>query len=343
LGIIGAQSAAIDYAEFGSDNSAGDASTVGPGMESVARLSAASLPRRRRRGVQFTLRGLLLLTLAAALALGAVEHFRGRDWAIARIEAAGGRVQRDAPPRWLQRAPRPGPAQSFDEVERIGFPSPGITGDKVNDRLLREVERFPELRSLDLQCCLYITDAGLSNLAGPSDLEQLNVRWTYTSDRGLKVLHRLRRLRNLNISSTDATNGTLTAIADCSYLSGLDLSLTEISDAGLAYRADLQQLKEVNLSRTRITDHGLKHLLALRGLEWLWLAATNVSDDGLARLTGLKKLRFVWLGHTSVTDRGLRELKAMSQLRELDLLGTIVSEQGVGELQRALPQLTIFR
>jgi Leucine-rich repeat (LRR) protein len=84
-------------------------------------------------------------------------------------------------------------------------------------------------------------------------------------------------------------------------------------------------------------------LQALTKLESLSLNNTLVSDAGLAHLQVLTQLRNLYLGNTQVSDTGLQHLEGLTQLENLYLSNTQVSDAGLDGLQKALPNLTIFR
>ena len=99
----------------------------------------------------------------------------------------------------------------------------------------------------------------------------------------------------------------------------------------------------VNLQDCPVTDVGLVRLQPLTHLRWLSLTNTHVTDAGLEHLKGLRQLKRLELGSTGITDAGLEHLRVLSQLYELHLNGTQITDEGVAELQKALPNLTVYR
>ena len=85
-----------------------------------------------------------------------------------------------------------------------------------------------------------ITDDGVKNLAGMTNLKRLTINNCRIGDNALKHLDRLENLESLNITSTDVT------------------------DAGLSSLSRLPKLNYINAIRTSVTENGVKLLKAKR-------------------------------------------------------------------------------
>lgn len=94
---------------------------------------------------------------------------------------------------------------------------------------------------------------------------------------------------------------------------------------------------------SRANDETMVHVGRLGHLEVLSLSHTAVTDEGLARLEGLTNLQSLDLIEIPIGDDGLAHLQGLSQLRTLCVAGTRVTDEGVLKLERALPQLQVFR
>jgi len=92
-----------------------------------------------------------------------------------------------------------------------------------------------------------------------------------------------------------------------------------------------------------VTDVELVRLQPLTHLRYLDLTNTHVTDAGLEHIKGLRQIERLKVGSTRITDAGLEHLRALSRLYELHLNGTQVTDEGVAELQKALPNLTVYR
>jgi hypothetical protein len=123
----------------------------------------------------------------------------------------------------------------------------------------------------------------------------------------------------------------------------VSLSDTHAVDATVARLKRLPHLETLSLANTQVTNAGLVHLNGLTKLEWLALGGTQVTNDGLAHLKDLPILQTLQLDNTQVTDTGLLHLEGLTSLEVLSLDNTKASDAGVVSLQRALPDLTIYR
>ena len=197
----------------------------------------------KRRWYQYSLRSLFILTTLVAIACSwyanEMQQAAKRRAAIEEIEKLGGEVwYYDAkatrapgePPRWLSWLRR------LHSEEHLG-----------NATLVSLMDTK-------------ITDAGMANLQGLTNVEELFLAGTRITDAGLVHLE-------------DLTN-----------LEELELSGTQITDAGLMHLKGLIKLDTLFLEETQISDAGLVHLKSLTNLEGLELSNTQVTDEGVSKL-----------------------------------------------------------
>ena len=149
------------------------------------------------------------------------------------------------------------PFQTWDSSKIVRIQS---SKNQITDAELPKIAVISQDLNLVLTSCP-ITNDGLSNLAGKTNVRCLNLAKTSVNDEGMK------HLRGMNLQS-------------------LDLSATKVTDAGLATLGefDFPHLKEIALERTRITDAGLMHLANFKHLEWVSTAGTKVTKDGIRHL-----------------------------------------------------------
>jgi hypothetical protein len=264
---------------------------------------------------QFSIRSLLVLTLAVALPCSwlATEMKRAREqreqaeW----IVKEGGRVsydyERDSSGNDIPNAQPPGPAWLRS-----------LLGDDF----------FTHTVAATLSRA-QVTNAGLEHLKALSQLQWLSLYRTRVTDAGLEHLKRLSQLQELDLGNTQVTDAGLEHLKGLSQLRSLSLDGTPVTDAGLERLKRLSQLQELHLYGTHVTNTGLEHLKGLSRLQRLFLASTHVTDAGLEHLKGLSQLQELDLRNTRVTDAGLEHLKSLSQLQELFLGNTQVTDAGV--------------
>ena len=204
--------------------------TIGAAMLLMLVWFAVALLFRGR--FQFSIRALLLLTLAVALPFSwlatEMKQAREQQEAIAEIGTRGsfsyGMVIH----------------ATFDCIVTYATPS----GRESAPRWLRDLlgdDFFNSVVILDLSARYPsppITDAGLEHVRGLTQLRELTLNRNEITDAGLAHLEGLTQLQTL------------------------DLEHTKITDAGLAHLEGLTKLQSLGLAQTRITDAGLTHLVA---------------------------------------------------------------------------------
>jgi hypothetical protein len=279
-----------------------------------------------RRRFQFSIRTLLVLTVAVALpcswmtvemkrsreqqeAVEAIENFAGSvgyDW---EYDADGNPVKNAQPsgPEWLRKLRG---NDLFNSVVRVFFHS-----NQVTDEGLAHLAGLTQLKRLKLY---HVTDAGLAHVAGLPHLQELTLISLKITDEGLTHLEGLTQLHTLEIH------------------------FLEVTDAGLAHLAGLTQLHTLEIHNPHhVTDAGLPHLAGLTRLQVLSLDHAQITDAGLVHLAGLTQLKLLHLSDTKITDAGLVHLAGLAQLLILDLNGTKVTHVGVQKLQQTLPNCEI--
>jgi serine/threonine protein kinase/Leucine-rich repeat (LRR) protein len=178
-----------------------------------------------------------------------------------------------------------------------------------------------------------VTDAGLHELTGLKNLDELFLSGTPITDAGLAHLQGLTGLKHLLLDGTQVTGAGLTNLRGLKDLQNLVLNWSRVADSGLVHLESLTELRALNLRGTQVTDAGLTHLRTLTKLEMLSLSRLPVSDTGLAQLQHLKRLQWLDLGSTRVTDAGLTNLRTLKDLQHLALNSTAVTDAGLVHLE----------
>jgi hypothetical protein len=278
---------------------------------------------------QFSIRSLLVLVLVVAIPCSwvAVEMKEAREQqaAVEEIKKLGGQVQFDYEVRQSGNPLLPPSAP----------PGPTWLGGLLGEYFFATVVDVSYFGSS-------VSDAGLEDLKGLTQLQGLGLNHTPVTDAGLKHLNGLTRLQCLDLTGTHITGAGFGHLKGMTQLQELYLDETQVTDAGLGHLKGMTQLQTLALGRTQVTDAGLEHLKGLTRLQLLQLESTPVNDAGLEHLKALTQLQDLHLRSTHVTDAGLEHLKGLTQLRTLGLMDTQVTDRGVKRLQKALPKCQIF-
>jgi Leucine-rich repeat (LRR) protein len=271
---------------------------------------------------------LMLVILGIACWLGWITNkARGQSRAVEAIQECGGIVHYDfeavkgnalpgrepSAPRWLRRLVGDAYFQDVVGVYLANARS-SCSRDETSgrdDRILSELEHFPQLSSLMLHE-KQATDAGLAHIRALTKLEYLVLLdATELTDVGVAHLPGLKHLKTLLICRSKMTDAGLASLKDLTRLESLSLQENHSTDRGLAQLKNLKNLKELRLGLggNRFTDEGLAHLEPLRNLESLDLQGSPITDKGLVHLKALPKLREIWMYRTLITDEGLKMLQ----------------------------------
>jgi hypothetical protein len=273
-----------------------------------------------RRRFQFTIRSLLVLTVAVALPcnwlaveLKAARREKAAATAIVKLCFHEVVWSQPSAPAWLRR----------------------LLGDEFFASVT-EVDWGGEWGS----------DEGLENLKALNQLQRLDLGGGIVTDVGLENVERLDQLQTLDLMDLfHVTDAGLEHLQGLNHLVDLNLCNTRVTDAGLKHLKGLKQLQRLDLTlQDRVTDAGLESLKGLKQLQRLDLTGlVRVTDAGLENLKGLKQLQRLDLTCLfQVTDAGLENLKGLDQLQELKLEATKVTDEGVAKLQRTLPNCKII-
>ena len=94
------------------------------------------------------------------------------------------------------------------------------------------------------------------------EVVRVNLFGTKITDAGMADLKGLTNLQKLNLDGTSVTDAGIVHLVGLTKLTHLSLPY-EITDAGLVHLKGLTTLQELNLGSTQVTDAGLVHLLSL--------------------------------------------------------------------------------
>jgi hypothetical protein len=201
--------------------------------------STTIISKPHRRWLQFSLRGMLVLTASIGVLLGWAMHLVRAQWnAVTALEQIGCTIQYSH-------------ADEASIPERFG----NLTG----------LDAFREVQAV--YCGPAMTDAGLVHLRGLPKLRQLGLTHTQVTDAGLAQLEKLPELRILFVSETQVTDAGLVHLRRLKKLQAIGLYGNKITDAGLVHLRGLYELRWLNLGGTQVSDPGV---LGLRQ-ESFWL------------------------------------------------------------------------
>lgn len=206
----------------------------------------------------------------------------------------------------------------------------GLRSTQVQGPGLRHLEGLSALEELAIGC-LPLEDEHLRHLRS-SELRSLSLdRCRKISDAGVANLPELPQLRRLNLADTQVTGGCLEAVRGCASLRRLNLERTKVRDEHLAHLSELSALRDLDLTRTEVTSEGSIHLSRLH-LESLSLSECAGADGSSLIVLPGERLLALGLRRTDTTDVCLHFVGGFTALYVLDLSGTKISDAGLAPL-----------
>jgi hypothetical protein len=175
-------------------------------------------------------------------------------------------------------------------------------------------------------------------------LQRLSLRKTAITDHGLRDILGFTELRALNLGATRITDDVVEHLAKLPRLRQLFLGQTALTGARFHELGKLEELSLLDLSESKVNHEGLKQLKALPSLKILWLADMEVDHRGVAELRHVAHLEELRLDGTSIDNRGVAELKHV-HLKQLHLDRTRIEGHGGMDAAWAqgLPNLSDLR
>tara|TARA_R110002072_G_C7978936_1_gene536023 strand:+ start:59955 stop:64283 length:4329 start_codon:yes stop_codon:yes gene_type:complete len=191
-----------------------------------------------------------------------------------------------------------------------------------------------------------ITDQGLANLTdeGSLPLEYLTslfIARTSVTEKGLQYLHQSRNLTYLDIESNPVSDGSI--LGQFRELETVSISLTKISAAGLSVLQALPRLWQLSVDGRQLQGAGGQSVSALSNLENLLVRFPGAEFDGVA-LSDLKKLTKLHLHElpARLDDQLWMAIAGLPKLNDLYLSGAGVSNFSIGKMP-ALARLQVLR
>jgi hypothetical protein len=214
---------------------------------------------------------------------------------------------------------------------------------RVTNDGLKELAGLTTLRSLNLGRTR-ISDPALQGLAALKELRNLNLSGVpdlaedQFSDAGLKNLAGLENLEELKLGlQSKITNEGMKELAALKSLRYLDLASNKVTGQGMNALAGSKNLRTLDLGGCAIRREFLKDIAALTGLHTLTIGSTEVLDANLKDLAGLKDLQCLDLSKCKVTEAGPRELAGLKGLKMLRLPESKATAAVLAEYQKVLP------
>ena len=281
---------------------------------------------RLRRLVQFRLRTLLVLLLAASLLMGwwrhTVQRYGRQQEALAEVAHLAKFVAFEpGQPAWL----RPFADEAvFRDVVHLSFQS----RRDFKDEHIVHLAKMPRLRRLSLQHAR-ISDEGLKHLAKLEHLDTLSLESTRVGNEGMPYLSDLPRLRMLQLNGTNVTGAGLEHLVELPSLERLEIVNQRIGNDDLQPLTRMPRLRQLEVGNSKFTLAGWKTLsdLPLEELEIYGPESLEI------RLEHMEHLRSLDIAAWRIHDVILVDLPNLSQLKFRQHIGGNVWLMGLPRLR----------
>jgi len=238
-----------------------------------------------------------------------------------------------------------------------------LSASSVTNTGMYYVGKQPRLRSLNLSAVTAISNEGLRELRGLTNLRSLNLSGTNISDDGVHYLQDMKQLDFLKLSYLHGLFGPglryLVALpklqklflynsaisGDCLSplktlpLEELELYGTHVGDDTISGLQGFSHLKHLDAGSDRITDSSADVISTLSTLERLDLRAKNITDRSTSALSELSNLRRLDIGSTKITVKGLETLTKLQNIEWLSTEGCDLHDEAISTLIK-FPHLT---
>ena len=231
--------------------------------------------------------------------------------------------------------------ESSDPGERPKIVFVRLVGIHITDNEMMLLHYLPDLVGLSVE------ESGMGRLQGSSGSDsacnsgQLSQHDGKITDAGLRQLKGLTQLKRLWLTATGVRGPGVAYIASLPELEVLNLMTPLLENEGLAHLKSARKLQNLLLSSERITDESVPHLAQIPRLTGLSIGETSITGAGLRYLRSCELLNELGLGDRQLTKEGVEQLKLMPSLRAIYADKSSMPSELETELRQARPELQI--
>jgi hypothetical protein len=212
-------------------------------------------------------------------------------------------------------------AAFFEHVGHLStLESLNIISTKFNDDWMPPLAKLTNLKALRFTNNGKLTDAGMTQLAGLTKLENFSFVGTQMTGKAYARFEGFTRLTRVSHRGSLIDDEGLRQLCDhLPNLESLSLAHAKFTDTGAPHLSKLTKLKGLELGTSKATPQALKHIAKLP-LEYLQLGEGFESGTCVAHLKGLRSLRRLTLTNAqALTDADLIALAGLTQLTHLEI------------------------
>ena len=212
-------------------------------------------------------------------------------------------------------------AAFFEHVGHLStLESLNIISTKFNDDWMPPLAKLTNLKALRFTNNGKLTDAGMTQLAGLTKLENFSFVGTQMTGKAYARFEGFTRLTRVSHRGSLIDDEGLRQLCDhLPNLESLSLAHAKFTDTGAPHLSKLTKLKGLELGTSKATPQALKHIAKLP-LEYPQLGEGFESGTCVAHIKGLRSLRRLTLTNAqALTDADLIALAGLTQLTHLEI------------------------
>lgn len=211
-----------------------------------------------------------------------------------------------------------------------------ILGASASNSDLKVLADASDVKTLTIQECKNISDAGMASATGLTGLTTLSIMHTPISDTAFDAFAGSANITELRIVNTKMTGSGLKNFSE-SPVESLMLQGENFDADGLAALASLTSVKDLKLVGPKLRLADAKGISEMKALESLNADQAAVGEGGINSLRGLANLKKLEVSSGDVDDASIEALNSLIALEELTLKNSSVTSSGIVKL--ALPAL----
>lgn len=212
-------------------------------------------------------------------------------------------------------------AAFFEHLGHVStLESLNVISTKFNDDWMPHVAKLARLKSLRFTNNGKLTDVGMAQLAGLTDLENFSFVGTQITGKAYAKFEGFTKLVRVSHRGSSIDDEGLKELCDhLPNLENISLAHAKFTDAGAVHLAKLTKLKGLEIGAAKASPQTLVHLAKLP-LEYLQLGEGFDSGASIPMIKDLGTLRRLTLTNAAnLTDAELQTVAALKQLESLEL------------------------
>ncbi len=223
----------------------------------------------------------------------------------------------------------------FEHLGHIqSLESLNIIATKLNDEWIAPLGKLTNLKTLRVINNGKLTDAGLEQLAGLKNLENLGFIGTGIQGHAYAKINDWKHLVRVSHRGSSIDDEGLRLLCEhLPQLESLILAHAKFTDAGAVHLAKMTHLKGLEIGTPHATPSCLQHIVKLP-LSYLQIGDGLDTPEGIGLIKGMPTLRRLTITNAKpLNDADLKVVAGMARLEQLELSNIVLPDERLALLQ----------